>query len=222
MLIVDNFKGLKVSEIRFRTMCEEVISIIRKSIMNGEFKPGSKLVESDLASQFNISRGPIREALMHLKHEGLLEHFPNRGYYVRTLAPDDVWEIFLICYSLQKIAFELSGNRLKDETILKMEKALIMMENDSAGSMDVFFNADDIFHTAIIENYNSPMINNLWKHITTFNIALILMEKNNVIDLKLQLERHKKVLETLKEGNLEKGDKIIFEHYEEVKKRIYL
>lgn len=68
---------------------------IRGGITGGRFRPGSQLGEAELAAQFQVSRGPVREALQRLIQEGLLESVPNRGVFVVELGVADIADIYL-------------------------------------------------------------------------------------------------------------------------------
>ena len=80
---------------------------LRQAILDGELKPGTRLVEQDLAEKFESSRGPIREAIRILAAEGLAELPKNKGAVVSTPNMDDVLEIYSIRMSMGSIAIEL-------------------------------------------------------------------------------------------------------------------
>ena len=67
---------------------------LRDAIMTGALPPGTQLVETELASRFQVSRGPLREAMQHLVSEGLLRSERHRGLFVIDLAPGDVYDIY--------------------------------------------------------------------------------------------------------------------------------
>jgi DNA-binding GntR family transcriptional regulator len=69
---------------------------IRDAILRREFPPGLQLRQAELASQLNLSRVPVREALNVLESEGLLVHKPHSGYYVRRLSQDELHQIYLM------------------------------------------------------------------------------------------------------------------------------
>ena len=63
-----------VGKLDYRTLRENVADEIRMKILNGDMKPGDKIIEQELASEFGISRGPVREALRQLEQEGMVEY----------------------------------------------------------------------------------------------------------------------------------------------------
>ena len=91
-----------------RSTFREQISVkLREAIMNGSLAPGSQIVESRLASQFGVSRGPLREAIRELINEGLLVSRSYTSTFVIDLSKDDVQEIYSIRTALETFAFEL-------------------------------------------------------------------------------------------------------------------
>ena len=74
----------------YRTLRESVADEIRMKIINGELVPGARIVEQELASEFGISRGPVREALRQLEEEGLVEYARNAGCSVRQIGAEDI------------------------------------------------------------------------------------------------------------------------------------
>lgn len=67
---------------------------LRHEILSGALEPGERLIEEQLTQRFGISRGPLREALRPLGHQGLVEHLPRRGGRVAELSAADVEELF--------------------------------------------------------------------------------------------------------------------------------
>src|SRR3954451_16460476 len=87
---------------------------IRSRILNGKFLPGSRLVERDLAAEFQVSRSPVREALRNLDKEGLVEKLPTRGIIVKALTRREIFEIFDIREALEGMASRGAAQRIAD------------------------------------------------------------------------------------------------------------
>ena len=81
--------------VRRETTAGIIADRIRGGITAGRIRAGSQLGEAELATQFEVSRGPVREALQRLIQEGLLEGVPNRGVFVVELGVDDITDIYL-------------------------------------------------------------------------------------------------------------------------------
>jgi DNA-binding GntR family transcriptional regulator len=78
---------------------------IERVILGGEFAPGDRINEKDLALRFGVSRGPIREALRSLEASGLIEQIRNRGVFVRRLSAEQAADI----YDVRAVLFALAG-----------------------------------------------------------------------------------------------------------------
>lgn len=96
----------KISSNRLRpqTIPEQLADAIGKSIISGDYEDGMRLVEQDLAEQFDVSRGPVREALRLLDRRGLVRHLPRRGAYVRQYSLDDIADMFNVRTALLGLA----------------------------------------------------------------------------------------------------------------------
>jgi DNA-binding GntR family transcriptional regulator len=75
-------------------LSERTARLLRERILSGEFAMGTRLVETSIARQLAISRGPVREALKQLRAEGLVREEPRRGSFVADLTLNDIWEIY--------------------------------------------------------------------------------------------------------------------------------
>lgn len=111
-----------------RTLRESIAEAIRASIMKGHFKPGLKISEPTLATQFGISRTPVREALRQLDSEGFLQIIPRRGARVAPLSEKDIHEFYEIKAVLESHAARLAIARITDKELDKMEALNHAME----------------------------------------------------------------------------------------------
>ncbi|HEY1941738.1 MAG TPA: GntR family transcriptional regulator [Roseiarcus sp.] len=81
-----------------------IVERLREDILAHRLSPGARLIESELTARFDVSRGPVREALRRLAAEGLIAHAPNRGAVVRRLTARDISELFEIRLELEGLA----------------------------------------------------------------------------------------------------------------------
>jgi DNA-binding GntR family transcriptional regulator len=87
---------------------EEVADQVRTAILHGQFSPGQHLREDQLASLLQVSRGPIREALLMLEREGLITVARHRGAAVVQLTPKDLTEVYCLRTGLEVVATQLA------------------------------------------------------------------------------------------------------------------
>ena len=88
------------------TLRERIAERLRAAILGGDIPPGTPLVETVLADRFDVSRGPLREALRQLIEEGLVVTVAYTGTHVAPLSVEDVHEIYSLRTTLERFAFE--------------------------------------------------------------------------------------------------------------------
>lgn len=111
-----------------QTLRESIAEAIRTSIMKGNLKPGHKISEPALASQFGISRTPVREAFRQLDTEGFLQVTPRRGARVAPLTERDVREFYEVKAVLEGYAARLAALHISEKDLDKMEHLNDQME----------------------------------------------------------------------------------------------
>lgn len=103
--------AFRVNRLPKFTFRQHIAERLRKAILSGDIAPGAQLVETTLADQFEVSRGPLREALRQLIEEGLLVTVPYTGTHVIALSVEDVAEIYSMRITLERFAFEQAWSR---------------------------------------------------------------------------------------------------------------
>lgn len=103
--------GIKVARVPKSTFRAHIVDSLRAGILTGGIAPGTPVVETALAAQFGVSRGPLREAIRQLIEEGLLVTVPYTGTRVTTLSVEDVREIYSLRIALEIFAFEQVWDR---------------------------------------------------------------------------------------------------------------
>jgi DNA-binding GntR family transcriptional regulator len=110
--------------------------LIRAAIVEGRLEPGQRLKEEELARELGISRTPVREALLVLQTEGLLEAAPNRGAAVRTFDADDLDDLYQLRAVLEGFAARRAAARITDEEVSELR--------ESCERFDALRAADDV------------------------------------------------------------------------------
>jgi DNA-binding GntR family transcriptional regulator len=90
-------------------MTSQLIVRFRDRILSGTYAPGSALRQDSLAAEFGTSKIPVREALVQLQSEGLVDIFPNRGFQVRPLAGAELLEVFRLRLQIEPTAVALGA-----------------------------------------------------------------------------------------------------------------
>lgn len=106
-----------------------IAASLREMINQGELPEGARLIERDLASQFAVSRIPLREAIQQLEREGIVETQRNRGAAVRIFTVDDVNEIYQLRALLEGEAIYRSVLNRDEETLARAGLVHQLLEN---------------------------------------------------------------------------------------------
>ena len=126
---------------------------IRRRILDNVWPPGHRALEQEVALALGMSRTPVREALVRLQAEGLVEVVPRHGMRVLPVSPSDMREIYEILTALECMAAEILARRRPGKAELKplvdatdaMDRAL------GAEDLDAWAKADELFHAQLLE-----------------------------------------------------------------------
>ena len=142
-----------------------VVDRLREMIMSGELEGGERLLEIALSEKLEVSRTPIREALIILSEDGLVEYRPNRGYVVRTFTLDYIMDAYVIREALEGVACRLAAEKgVSEERYRKMESLLAEADRilNEVGLKDEarapLREINDHFHRFIVEAANNAVL----------------------------------------------------------------
>ena len=110
-----------------RSLSDQVAAHLRRAIQDGRIAPGQRLVEEELAQQFQMSRGPVRDALKVLENERLVARYANRGTFVAELTLRDAEEIYSLRQALEAVAIEYAIKSASDEQVAELDRIVQRM-----------------------------------------------------------------------------------------------
>lgn len=105
-----------------------VASFVRTLIFSGELRPGVHLDQDWIAAQLGVSKLPVREAMLTLGYEGLVEHRPRRGAFVAQLGPQDVRDHYHIYGLVSALAARRAAESLDEDDIGELDRLLTRMD----------------------------------------------------------------------------------------------
>ena len=183
-----------------------VYEILLKRIMSEDFNDGQLLSENILANELNISRTPIRSALLKLNMDGYIERVPNRGFIFKDVSEkerDDIFDTRMVleCFVLSKTIDILNQNDIHEmEEIIKKQK-----ECYEKKVYNRLIEYDMKFHQVYIEKYHSEYIKNLLKNISNrLAFSGYRPIKKFFIGGHL-IEEHINILDAIKKNDLERA-----------------
>ena len=153
---------------RTATTASRIYSDLRSELVSLQRRPGEPVSETEIAHSYGVSRTPVREAILKLADEGLVDIFPQSGIFVSRIPIAALPESIVIRKSLEETTAKLAGQRASSSQILSL-RAIIerQREADAADDRVAFHQADEAFHAMIAEVAGYPGI---WKFIQQVKI----------------------------------------------------
>ena len=138
-------------------MRAQVYAIAQEEIVALEFKPGQPLSEKELSVRYGVSRTPVREALLQLSDEGLVEIYPQAGTFVSRISVHGVTEAQFIREALECASLRRAVGTLTAADIKRLETNLDRQRDaHAAHDVDTFYILDEAFHQSLVEHSGFP------------------------------------------------------------------
>jgi len=196
--------------------------LLKKRIVNNEYKPLDPLTEQSICQEFGISKTPVREALKELEKDGFVTILPSRGCLVSSIGLDYVREIFEIREILECAAIRIvaeRGNTVVFENMLENHVSFEFAEKNNI--KDSIVSGYEI-HTAILESVGNTRLLDIYKNIQSHIIRIRLFFLHQ-FDLKKTGEmnsEHKMILKALISGDPDEAERTMREHLKNSQERI--
>lgn len=204
-----------------QSTAEMIADRLRTAIMRGTLAPGAQLVEADLAAQFDVSRGPVREAMQRLVSEGLLHSIRHRGIFVIELTPDDVIDVYRARTAIEGGALELILDGRREIAYAALESSVTEMlacaeRGDAAGVSE----ADQAFHEAFVESADSARLTRAARTLLIETRMCLGALQSAYPDLRDQAREHVDLREAIGDGSPARARKLLVEHMHDAVERL--
>lgn len=162
------------------TQIHTVINTLRRRIMSGDFAPGDRLVELQLAAELGVSRTPIRLAFEELTKEGLVERLPTRGFRVRAFSVEDLAHAIDVRGTLEGMAARLVAERglgideqAKFDACVQEGEHLLVQAQQQGKGIDAqgWISVNARFHAALVESARNPALASALEHVSKVPLA---------------------------------------------------
>ena len=209
--------------INVSSLTDELVDIIRDRILKGEYKIGEKIKENQIATEFKVSRTPIREAFKQLENEGLIDYIPNRGCFAKGFTRQDIEDIYAVRKALEIMAVEWAVSRISDEQIQALQEQSELMEfytakKDSDKVLELNSAYHDIIYDAAGSRFMAQILRSYKEYIEQTR-KVILYEQAYLEEI---LQEHKAVLAAIIDRDVEGAKKAMAEHLEMSQRRAKL
>jgi DNA-binding GntR family transcriptional regulator len=189
---------------------DQVYQAVLERIYRGDLSPGSRVRDTDVAGQLGVSRTPVREALLRLSREGVLEADMGRGFSVRSLHPNEMQETGVILSTLECLALRLTGD-------IPAERLARLSEMDrelsaTRGDVDRAIRLDEEWHRTLLEGCPNArlrgMISDLWQVPSRYMRAYL----RGAGRVTLSTQHHARIIEALRRNDRATAEQR-FEHH---------
>lgn len=199
-----------------RGLREQIVNQLRDDILVGRLEAGERLSETKLAERFGVSRGPIREALVQLTHEGLLVGKPNCGVTVASSAPDSIRELIVpIRRTIETFALRQFFDNITEDDFRVWEEILQRMQTAvKKKDFNATAEADIAFHRSLLVRAGQPDLLAIWQTIvarirTHFRQSHMQNPEPSSI-----YREHRTIVDIFRKGDKEAAMKVLEENIE--------
>lgn len=183
---------------------------LKERLVNCIYPPGSLLNEAQLASELELSRTPVREAISRLEMEGFVKIMPKKGIYVTDIMLNDVLQIFQTRIEIEPVALKLAAPHLPKEELQnfchKFQEPVTDIQNS--------FRLDTAMHLFIIEHCGNRYIIDMMRRVFDENTRIIISSKQNQTQIHDAKQEHLEILNQLLDGKYEEAEESMRTHVE--------
>ncbi len=201
-----------VEPARRRGMANEVADRVRDAIFTGVYAPGAQLREVELATALQVSRGPVREALLRLEREGLVQSQWHRGTTVTTLSAQDAEELNSLRGALEQLAVERLAEHASEEDHAAIRRTVDRMSR--AEDEHAIVRLDLAFHDAVYAAAHHSRLERAWQAIRSqVHLFLLMRVELNRSNYAQHIEtEHRELATVLEARDTERALLLFAEH----------
>ena len=204
----------ELPSLKRRSLGDEVTEQIRDVILTGGLQPGDRLGEADISQRLQVSRGPVREALVRLEQEGLVAIERHRGATVVDLTRKDVLELATLRAALEQLAMEEATRSATAEDLASLHAVVDQMRSArERGADELLVRLDVEFHDTVYKAAHHERLYAAWTTIRS-QVSLALLRRRVVsVDYPgLVVDEHTALAATLADRNADQAKAQITEH----------
>lgn len=193
-----------------RDLKNHAYQILKERLVNCIYEPGSILNEAQLASELQLSRTPIREAISRLETDGFIKVMPKKGIYVSDIQLSDVLQIFQTRFEIEPVALRMAAPHLPMEQLVAFRNKF----REDLTDIPNGFRLDTAMHLFIIEHCGNRYIIDMMHKVFDDNTRVVIASKQNQVKIHDARLEHLDIIETLMDKEYEKAAQLMSVHIE--------
>ena len=186
---------------------------IKKMVLSKELNEGHYISENSLAQKLDMSRTPVREALLRLQAEGFISIVPNRGAVINSVSVVEAKEIYDLRMAIEEFVLRNISDRLTADHLKELKN--LLSEQESAckeGNIEKYLFSDSKFHDFFLELYSNKIILDAVRQVRQRFLAIGVNVLTTQNDMAISLGHHKKLLTSLEKGDIEEAAQSLHDH----------
>lgn len=203
------------------TLADKAYEIIKEAIIANELKPGQILTEEGLAEKLQISRTPIKSALLRLVYEEIAEYNGNKSVVVSDITEKSIEDITIVRKSLEPLAVSLLENKITKNEIENLKKTHIeQLHTIDENNNKKFIDLDYKFHTKIAELTGNTFLSDMVKKANLTTKRFLILSGTLPQYSRVANEEHEKIIYYLEKNDFKLASEAMKEHLDRVNKRM--
>ena len=195
--------------------------IIKKAILDLHFSPGAQLRIHDLTEQMQVSRTPVREALLRLENEGLVRAVSRVGFFVTEITRRDLRELFELRELLESRATERATPLLTDDDLRQMDHLFeVSVAAVDEGDLNGFLVAETAFHTLLIDRCDNLRLIEMMESLKDLTYRERILSLKSMENVRESCKEHRRLLDALHERDAQSAGRFMKDHIRNVSSRL--
>jgi len=203
-----------------------IFTAIESAVMRGDFKPGQRLKEAELAEEFGVSRGPVREALQELENRGIVIRVPSRGTFVAQWSSKEIEDFYIFRMHTEGLSARLAAKRKTVDDEKELGRLVGIMEV-CFENLDFhrFLDTDAEFHYCVALIADCAPLTSVIETIRLRMRLLMVWDKGihgSPEQFRETLNSHKRIATAISKGDPDTAETEMRSHIRTIAKRLKL
>ncbi|MDR1932822.1 MAG: GntR family transcriptional regulator [Spirochaetales bacterium] len=190
---------------------EKVYTLIKDEIVNCGMSPGSVICEDVLVEKFGTSRTPIREALLRLQRERLVDIFPRQGTFVSQISLKDIYEIYQLRLIIEPQVIKISCRNLDPAVLSEFRDFFTRLETQECPYAE-WFRQDRELHSYIVDSSGNRQLQQMYATIMDQNLRMRILAGKIPSRMRDTNHEHLAILDALLAKDEEKAEQVMASH----------
>ena len=196
-------------------LADEVYRQVLDAVLTGALEPGERIVQDRLANEINISRTPVREALLHLEREGVLARVGAAGFTVREIGEREVRDIYQAREAIEGYAARIVAERRSAASFKRIERTVEKEQSMAVGGVEEYFDANRRIHRSIVDETGNEYLLRGFDALWNRALSLRIFATIQAVDLGAPLREHETLVASMRDDPPNEAAEAMIAHIRE-------